>query len=263
MTGEDQVGPVRSVERALNILILITHSNEPLGLSEINRGTKIPKATALRLLCTLEAFKLIQQDPVTRRYETGPRFWQLANNSRNDLRTISQPHLEALRRVTKETVSLVCPRNLERVVVETLATPHELSVTPLIGSSVPIYAGASGKLIMTYLPEEERNRIIELTQLKPVGASVALNRRTYLEILSSIREKGYAISVGDVNPGIAAIAAPVFDSFGKFLAAVSLHSPEVRMSVDSLERVAPSVVETAANISADLGFDMDLLEPGS
>ncbi len=112
---------VRSVDRAIKILILVAQADEPIGLSEISRITQIDKATALRLLSTLEASKLVQRDPSTRRYGPGHNIWRLASYWRNDLRTASRPHLEALRRATEETVSLVCPRGLERVVIDALA----------------------------------------------------------------------------------------------------------------------------------------------
>lgn len=101
---------VRSVDRAIKILVLVAQADEPIGLSEISRITQIDKATALRLLSTLEASSLVQRDLTTRRYGPGNNIWRLASYWRNDLRAAGRPHLEALRRATEETVSLVCPR---------------------------------------------------------------------------------------------------------------------------------------------------------
>jgi len=247
--------PVRSVERAINILFLVAKSNEPIGLSEISRATSIDKATALRLLMTLEGFKLIQRDVLSRRYSPGAGLWRLVNSWRNDLRKVAVPYLEALRRATEETAQLVCPRGLERVVVEALPGPHELVVVPFVGVALPIYVGASGKTIMAYLPDEERNRIIEITQLKPLNPLGVTDPVTYRAILEDIRRKGYASSVGDVTMGACALAAPVFDATGRIVAAVSLRAPEIRMSAERMSQLAPLVMQAARNISSELGAE--------
>jgi DNA-binding IclR family transcriptional regulator len=248
------VTPVRSVERAISILTLVAGVNAPIGLSEISRATGIDKATALRLLLTLENANFIQRDALSRRYSPASGLWRLVNFWRHDLRLISLPFLESLRRSTGETVQLVCPRGVERVVVEALAGAHELVVVPSVGTVQPIYVGASGKTLMAFLPEEERDRIIELTGLKPVNPLGITDRNTYLDVLKDIRAKGYAESIGDVTIGACALAAPVFDATGLVAAAVSLRGPEIRMAKDRLVKMAPLVMETARRISSALGY---------
>lgn len=247
--------PVRSVERAVSILTLVAGADAPLGLSEISRASKIDKATALRLLLTLESAKFIQRDEVSRRYSLASGLWRLVNMWRSDLRAVSMPHLEALRRSTGESVQLVCPRGVERVVIEALAGTHELVIAPAVGTVHPIYVGASGKTLMAFLPEEERDRIIELTGLKPLNPRGITDRNTYLEVLKDIRKKGYAESIGDVTMGACALAAPIFDATGRVVAAVSLRGPEIRMPKDRLQQMAPLAVETARAISSALGYE--------
>ena len=246
--------PVRSVERALKILMLAAESQDPLGLTEISKGTDIDKATALRLLATLESFELIKRDPVTRRYAVGSGVWRLAAAWRGDLRSVSHRHLDQLRQITGESVSLICTRGYERVVVLALEAMHELCVVPTVGSAVPIYAGASGKVLMAYLPETERDRIIELTGLKPVQPDRIIDRRSFLETLEGVRRTGYGVSVGDVTPGATAIAAPIFDAMGEVEAVVSLRAPEIRLTEERTRQVAPLVVDCAMAISRDIGF---------
>ena len=248
--------PVRSVERAISILTLVAGADPPVGLSEISRATGIDKATALRLLLTLESAKFIQRDTSTRRYSPASGLWRLVNFWRHDLRLVSMPHLESLKRSTGETVQLVCPRGLERVVVEALAGDHELVVVPSVGTAQPIYVGASGKTLMAFLPEEERDRTIELTNLKPLNPLGITDRGTYLKLLEEIRANGYAESIGDVTIGACALAGPIFDASGRVVAAVSLRGPEIRMGKDRLAKMAPLVVETARGISA-LGYRAD------
>lgn len=249
--------PVRSVERALRILSTVAQSDEPLGLSEISNRTEVDKATALRLLATLESRQLVQRDPASRRYAAGAGLWQMLTSWRRDLCSVSRPQLESLRRVTDETVTLVCPRGLERVVVESLAAPHELCVVPVVGSTQPIYAGASGKVLMAWLSDKERERIIELTGLKPVTGNAHTDRARFLEELAAVRRRGYAYAIGTVTVGAAAVATPILDASGHVTAALSVRGPETRLSLERIEQIAPFVMEAAHEISRQLGYQGD------
>lgn len=251
--------PVRSVERAIRIMSMVAQSSdEPVTLSEISQATQIDKATTLRLLATLEAWKLVQRDPVSRRYAGGVGLWQMLTSWRSDLRAVSRPYLESLRRLTEETVTLVCPRGLERVVVESLAAPRELCVVPSIGSAQPIYAGASGKVIMAYMSESERDRIIELTNLKPVRGDSLTDPASFLKELEQVRQCGYAYAIGTVTAGVSALASPIFDPTGHVVGSVSLRGPESRLSLQRLEQLAPYVVDSGHDISLQLGYRGDL-----
>jgi IclR family acetate operon transcriptional repressor len=247
---------VRAVERALSILFLVSTSTEPLGLTAISRETGIDKATALRLLFTLETFKLVRRDAETRRYLPGPGVWRLSSGWQRDLRTISHPHLEMLCRATQETPSLLCPRGLERVCVHAIQPPNELSVVPAVGSAQPIYFGASGKVMLAFLPDKERDKIIEITKLKSANPRAVTNRADFLKILRTVRRRGYATSSGDVTLGAAAVAAPVFNETGRLTAVVSLRGPEVRMPAKRMARVAPLVIGAADAISRELGYNV-------
>lgn len=242
---------VRSVERAINILFMISRADQPLGLSEISRATNIDKATVLRLLSTLEASKLVQRDTNSRKYNLGSGIWHMSSSWRSDLKSVAKPILESLRLATEESVSLVCRSGMERIVIMALAASQELRVVPSMSRVLPIYAGASGKVLMANLTDEECERIIKETSLKPVNEKSITDRTVFLGQLAEVRKLGYAYSIGDVTMGAAAVAAPVFDNTG-IIAAVSLRGPEVRMPYERIQQLAPLVIESAKSISREL-----------
>jgi len=248
--------PVRSVERAISILFLVAQSNAPLGLSEISRAIGLDKATSLRLLSTLANAKLVQQDPITRRYMPGANISRLYNAWRSDLRNISRPHLEALLKETEETICLACPRGLERVYVDALPPPHELCIVPAIGSAAPIYAGASGRVFMAFMPPGDCDRIIKQTGLKAVTPNTVTDEAVYMAQLDKVRERGYAHTTGEALLHSSAISAPVFDADGNLTAAVVVRAPESRMGKERAAKLAPLVVRTARNISEELGHGL-------
>ena len=135
--------------------------------------------------------------------------------------------------------------------------PHELCVVPAVGQAQPIYLGASGKVLMAFAEESERARIIELTGLRPLNPLGITDKRVFLGVLEETRRRGYATSVGDVTIGASAIAAPILDAADRVVGAVSLRAPDIRMSGDRMEQIAPLVVEAARSISFELGHNQD------
>ena len=242
---------VRSVERAVSILFLVAQNDRPMGLSEISRSVGLDKATTLRLLTTLEASNLIQQDASTRRYLLGAAVNQLSGTWRNDLRQISRPYLKSLWRDTRETVCLACPRGLERVYVEILPSMHELSDIPVIGRAYPIHVGAAGAVLMAHMPESETQHIAKKNGLSKTATGAEWRRLQ--KAWKKTRREGYAFSIGSPNIGSAAIAAPVFDREGEIVAAVVIRGPDVRLTREKLVELAPAVKDAAARTSVALG----------
>lgn len=246
--------PVRTVDRALRTLFCVAQSEQPATLTHLSEQVGLDKATTLRLLATLQQAELVKRDPRTRCYTPGPGIWRLARSWRNDLRQASRQALEALARTTEESVSLLCARGLERVVIDAVAASHELTVVPTVGSTQPIYAGASGQVFMAFMPEDERERVIDLTSLKPVTPAGISDVRHYRQVLERVRCKGYAHSVGDVTVGAAAVAAPIFGATGQIAGVVSVRGPEVRMQPHRVHSIAELVVQTASGISWTIGW---------
>ncbi len=243
---------VRAVERTLNILFLIATASEPLTLSYISSSTGVDKATALRLLATLEQFRLVQKDEKSRTYAIGAGAWQLASSYQSGLKSMSETHLRILRDQTSESVSLIVARGLERVMLTALEASHELRVVPSLNSVVPVYSGASGKVFMAFMSPSKRDSIIELTGLKPVNERCVTDRDSFLASLEQVQRDGYAVSVGDVTIGAVAVAAPIFDAQGEVVAVVSLRGPEARLTSERVHQLAPLVKEAARNIAADV-----------
>jgi DNA-binding IclR family transcriptional regulator len=243
---------VRSVERTLNILFVISGAPQAMTLSEISNASGVDKATALRLLATLESFRLVKRDEASRRYTIGSGAWQLSSSYHSELKSIAEFHMRALRDRTGESVSLVVARGLERVVLTALEASHELRVVPKLNSVVPVYSGASGKVLMAFMPDAERKRIIELTGLKPLNDRALGDKTSFLAALDDVRRDGYAVSIGDVTLGAVALAAPVVALQGELIAVLSLRGPEARLTEDRISQLAPLVAEAAHAIGGDL-----------
>ena len=247
--------PIRSVERAISVLFHVCQSDAPIGLSEISRGIGLDKATTLRLLITLGNDDLVQQDPVTRRYIPGPNVSRLSNFWRRDLRTVSRPYLEALMDKVQENVVLIAPRGMEKVCIETLDPPHELCMFTTIGSAVPIYRGASGRILMAFMPPERSLEIINQTGLQPMTPKSLTDNSKYLRLLRDIRRRGFALSSNDAVMDCSAVAAPIFDKEGQVIASVTVRGPSSRMNKQKQAAIVPLLLNTTKSICRELGYD--------
>lgn len=251
---------VRSVERAISILFCISDSAESLGLSELGRSVGLDKATTLRLVATLESQGLVRKEEHTRRYILGPNIARLINSLHTDVRQLCRPHMERLVEATGEAVCLNIPRGLERVVAESVDAQYELCVSPKVGSAVPIYVGASGKVIMAFMEDEDVERIIKATKLKPMTENSITDADRLRGQFKKIRQQGYAISHGETLRGGASVAAPVFKNAGQIVGGLDLRGPQLRLDKARLNQLAPLVKKCAADISRELGFEDSLTE---
>lgn len=249
---------VRSVERAISVLMFIAENPDALGLSEISRNVRLDKATTLRLIATLEKEGLVRQEPNSRHYILGPSVSRLINPLHMDIRRICKPHLEQLVQSTGETACLIVRRGLEHVIAEAVSAQYELCMAPNIGNTTPVYAGASGKCILAFLSDDEVDHIIKATKLKAVTKDTINNPQSYRRQLAKVRRQGYAISQGEIHPGGAAVAAPIFDRTGEIVAAVDLRGPQLRLDRVKLNQFSTVVLKCANAISRDQGFERQM-----
>lgn len=246
---------VRSVERAVSILFLVCQSNAPLRLSDIGQLSGLDNATVLRLLNTLVKLNLIQKDKASRRYLPGTDIHRFHSFWHTDIRNVCRPHMETLLKSVQETVCLIVPRGLERVCIDALQPERELRVVAAIGRTLPIYLGASGRVLMAFKSEEDIGRILEFAPLQPITDKTVTDHRVYTKQLGVIREKGYALSIQEITEGTSALAAPIFDNSGNnsAIAAIAIRGPEARMTRKRSIEMVPALLEATAAISAALG----------
>jgi DNA-binding IclR family transcriptional regulator len=106
-----------------------------------------------------------------------------------------------------------------------------------IGSHVPFHCTASGKTFMASLPKAERRRLVNVMKLDRMTANTIVDPDALLAELARVARQGYAIDDEEFMDGMVAIAVPVFDTGGKYAAALAFHGPVQRMSIaDAIAR---------------------------
>ena len=241
---------VQVIERATDILEILAEG--AATLTEISSRTGLPKGTAFRILSSLGYGDRVLKDPLTNRYVLGPGTWRLAqagSDALGSLALIARPELTALWQATAETVTLNMRMGLERVCIAELRSPHPLLHTAGVGSRIPLHVGASGKVILAFTDDEQRERILDSLTYETITSATITGRQQLVEELALVRERGWAMSIGERIPGAAGVSVPVRGASGLVLS-LSLLGPAERLTADRRPEIANLLQETAQSIEA-------------
>lgn len=247
MTDE---APVRSVARAVDILLVLTTGSRSLG--DIAESTNLSKATVHRLLASLAAKEFVTQDPASGDYMLGPGCFAIVDavsRGFGGLGVVARPLLEHLHEVTRETVTLHVRVGSQRICVAELPSPQSVRYTAGVGASAPIHTGSAGKLLLALSDNTERNEILDNTPLEALTEETITDRGVLERELERIRRRGYAESRGERVTGGAAVSAPILGSNGRIIAALSVLGPDGRVTDQRLKELRPMVIEAAQEIS--------------
>lgn len=246
---------ITALQRGLRLLQLFGESPNGLTAKQVAGRSRLPVSTVHRFLVNLEnaGYLNCSRDGV---YQLGIACFAMgqAALSQLDIRRVSLPYLEDLNRQTRETIHLTLRHGLLAVYVEKLDSPEQLRIYSRIGATVPLYCTAVGKILLAYMPDDERERAlpqlgIERFTPNTVGSLQELEAELY-----RVRKNGYACDLEEHELHIRCIAAPVWDHEGKVSASVSITAPMVRMTVTRLRQLAPLIQTAGLQISRALGY---------
>jgi len=254
---EERSGTVRSVEKAMAILYAFSHDEPELGVMELSRRLSLHKSTISRLLMTLEQGGLVERNLDTGCYRLGVELIALAGHvvQHADLRGIARPRLEALAEECRETANLVILHQGEAMNIEQFVpADRQIKDVGWVGRRTPLHATSTGKVLLAYLPDGERERVIEQLELTRFTEHTIVERERLRRELGQVRHRGYALGMEELEIGLNSVAAPVRDHAGMVCAAVSISGPAYRLTRELIPDLTSHVLEAAAHISRSLGW---------
>ena len=257
-TGQPAVRHVGAVERAIAVLDALSGGSPELGTNEIARRTGINASTVSRLLATLANARLVEHVPASGRYRLGPRLLQLGSLvlGRLDLRDVARPHLQELVRTTGMTATLSAPGEHDAVTVDFVQSDATVQSVARVGRPSIGHATAAGKVLVAWKTREEIRHLLPL-RLEKFTEDTVTDVDEFVAELSTIRRDGYSTAVGELARDLFAASAPVRDSTGAVVAAISIAAPTSRMTTEKMPSIAPDLVEIANAISKGLGYTPD------
>jgi IclR family transcriptional regulator, acetate operon repressor len=241
----------QSIDRAAQLLVAVAESREGLSVGELVERTDLPKSTVSRLVAALERNALVQRETARGPLRPGPVLMRLARRGvlDRDLAELCAPALQRLSAASDETINLAVPTPLGVEHVSQVDSRHFLGSTNWIGRLVPHHCTAVGKVFLAFgAVRPARGPLPRLT------ADTVTDPAVLALQLERVREQGFATVVGELEPGLAAVAVPVRGGSGDTVGALSVSGPEGRLPPARMRELAAIMLEEAAEASARLGY---------
>ncbi len=244
-----------SIERAFNVLDIFTAEQPEMGVREISRKLLLHPSTVGRLLVTLTTLGILVQNESNHQYRLGSKVlqWSAVYLGSLDLQKVTRPYMEELRKKTQESVSLYVPSGNERVLIERLDTSHFMRVVTQIGQRMPLYAGASGKVFLAFLPPQKRDDVLKDMRLERLTSTTIVDTEDLRKELILIRKLGYAISHGERVEGVSSLSAPLFNFRNQVIGAISISGPSLRLSEEKITEFIEPIISATDQISRAMG----------
>ncbi|HEV2372018.1 MAG TPA: IclR family transcriptional regulator [Streptosporangiaceae bacterium] len=240
----------QAVDRAAQLLIEVVHGPGPVTFTELTAATGLAKSTTSRLLMALERSGLVQRDEQGG-FRPGEVFVSYAWRSSDQagLTELAQPFLDRLGADTGETINLgVASRGMVEQVAQVDST-YLIGGTNWVGLSVPLHCSALGKVLLAYGAAELPPGPLEQRTEQTITSRAALELD-----LREVRRRGYAVTSEELEPGLVAVAAPVYRDDATVVAALSVSGPSGRVAGSRVPAVAAQCRDQATALSGVLGY---------
>jgi DNA-binding IclR family transcriptional regulator len=242
---------VRSVQRALDILSLLSEDRPAIAIRDIVAATGLAKTTVIRLVQTLEQLGLLWATGSG--YMAGPGLWRWAHLARHswELPPETRRLMRELAAGERETVNLYVARDIVRVCIAQQESPQPLRHVVHVGDELPLWAGASAKVLLRHAAPALLTRV---ARTSPYGES---HVRRMQEWIDDATQRGFAVSHGEREEGLSAVAVPVLGRSGTVVAALTLSGPSMRFTGERVESFVRAL-GAAAQQMGERGFDHPL-----
>ncbi|MFJ8649549.1 IclR family transcriptional regulator [Streptomyces sp. NPDC093546] len=247
---------VPAVTRALDILELFLEGDGTLSAPEVTRKLQLPRTTVHELLTTLAARAyLVPVADQPGRYRLGVRTYQLGSRyaEQLDLAAEGQRVAREVAETCDETVHVAILEDLDVIYIAKVDSTHAVRMVSAAGRRLPAHCTSVGKMLLAALPEDELDRRIAGRDLVAMTPNSLTDPDELRAALAEIRARGIATEHRESNPDVACVAAPVRDSAGRVVAALSVSVPMIRWSEQREAELAELAAKGADDLSVSLG----------
>ncbi len=239
----------QAVDRAVRLVTEVVHAPDSVTFTELAAATGLAKSTTSRLLVALERGGLVRRDG-DGRFRPGDVFVRYAwrGGAEAGLIEVARPFLDRLGEQTGETVNLGVARDGLVEQVAQVDSTYLIGGTNWVGRPVPLHCAALGKVLLAFGAAQLPPGRLEARTSRTLTSRAALE-----DNLRQVRRCGYAVTDGELEPGLVAVAAPVSRDGAVVVGALSVSAPASRLSPQRIPAVAAQCVTQALALSAVLG----------
>jgi IclR family transcriptional regulator, acetate operon repressor len=242
-------GP-RSLTRILGLFDVLARQPDGLSLADLNALLESPKSSLLNLLRPLVAEGYLLHNHGY--YRLGPTAFRMAANIMSvwNFSRLIRPYLDELAARCKESVYIgVLDRDQQEITyVDAIDSGHSIRYAVTVGAHRPLYCTAAGRVLLAFADEEFQQNYFRTVKFERRTAHTLIDRKALRRELERIRQTGVSTSQGEMFEGSAAIAAPIYGTEGKVIAAIAIGAPANRFEAE-LPRLREALLDVAARVS--------------
>jgi len=229
----DKDGAIPTNLRLLLVLEAMAKAGVPVTPTEVNQSLGLPKPTIHRLFTTLEKEGFIQREIDGRGFSPGLRLRKMSTGILSSLRirTARIAILTELAEEIGETCNIALPDRDAMIYLDRVETKWPLRIQLPVGTRVPFYCTASGKLYLSSLDEKHLKNYLRSTALEPKTSATRIDSDTLLAEIHATRARGYATDDAEFMENMIAVAVPIIESNGRLVSTLSFHAPDQRLSL--------------------------------
>jgi IclR family pca regulon transcriptional regulator len=244
---------LQSLERGIAVLQVFSAERPALSMSEVAQLTGITRATARRILLTLQKLGHVRSDG--RLFSLTPRVLTLgwAYLSSLSIWEIARPLMEELAESTKQSCAVAALDLPEVVLVARSPRSSVTSAATGVGTRLPATATCMGRVLLAGLPEREAKSFLSTARLEPYTTHTIVDRKRLARAVATVREQGWVVVDQELEIGLRSIAAPIVDADGSTIAALSVVASVAKVSTADLRtRFLPPLLEATNQVSTSL-----------
>ena len=237
--------------KGFQLLERLAQSDAPRGVSDLARETDLTKSNVQRILATLTSLGYVGKERQTNRYFATLKTWEVGNRvlQRDRILRTAASAMKILRAETGETTVLCILDETDVVYIDKHESENPIRLSCAVGSRLPAYSTATGRVIVAFRSSAERQTVIDLYDAQP-----DVPRYNLADRFKQIRAKGIDLSEGGYRAGVNSIAAPIHGADGTVIASIAVTGPEERLPPRRLADLIPKLMDAATRVSGALGF---------
>ena len=249
---------IPSLERVFELLETLAKHPHGMTFTELIDGLKIPKSGAFRMLTTLMHLQYLTKDEVSGKITMTRKILALGNTAICQYNLIEEalPFMRQLRDETGETVQINTHLGAEGVVVDSVPSIHEVRIVVDQGARFGLHCSAPGKVILAWMPEPERERILAAMTFPRHTEATITDRMLFRKELEKVRKQGFGVDHAEgIVVGLNCVSCPILNHVNYPVAAMTVVAPSLRLPESSFSNVAKLIKPHALALSRRLGYD--------
>lgn len=248
--------PIKVLTKTFAILEVLLKHKSPMNMTEISEKLHFFPSTVHRILDTLKYGGYVEQNPNTQKYQLGLKLIELgmAKINQIDLVKEARPFLKELAKKCNETVHLAILEDTNVLYLAKEESSQTIRMISYVGRRGPLHCTALGKVLLAFLPVEERDNLLDTLELFKLTEHTITDREQLGRELNTIIQKGFGMDREENEKDVRCIAAPVRDYKGRVIAAVSISSPAYRVNQENQSHLKENLIIACQKISSRLGY---------